>query len=102
MPRRSLIEYLDQCYRHRHGIAYGKRCGFRISRWSYRDVAAVAAQFARELEAGKIEPGDRVLLWGRNSPEWVRIFLGCIIRGLIVVPIDEGAAADFVDRVALQ
>ena len=83
-------------------IAFAQRSGYRIVRWSYRDVAGVAAQFARELEARGIEPGDRVLLWGRNSPEWVAAFFGCILRGAVAVPMDQGATSDFAGRVAQQ
>jgi long-chain acyl-CoA synthetase len=83
-------------------MAYAYRSGYRTVRWSYRDVAGVAAQFARELEARGIEPGDRVLLWGRNSAEWVAAFFGCILRGAVAVPMDHGAAFDFAARVAEQ
>src|ERR1039458_3989613 len=81
MPRQSLIEYIAESARHGSGMAYAHRSGYRTARWSYRDVAGVAAQVARELEARGIQPGDRVLLWGRNSAEWVAAFFGCILRG---------------------
>src|ERR1700737_1945433 len=102
MPRRSLIEYLADYGRHGRGMAYGERSGYRMARWTYRDVADVATQFARELEARRIGPGDRVLLCGRNSAEWVAAFLGCILRGVVAVPMDQGATADFAGRVAQQ
>ena len=102
MSRRSLIEYLAGYGRHGRSIAFSERCGYRMARWSYRDVAGVAAQFARELEARRIGPGDRVLLWGRNSAEWVAAFFGCILRGAVAVPMDQGATADFAGRVAQQ
>jgi long-chain acyl-CoA synthetase len=102
MPRHSLIEYLAGYNRHGPSMAYGERCGYRMERWSYRDVAGVAAQFARELEARGIGPGDRVLLWGPNSAEWVAAFFGCILRGAVAVPIDQGATSDFAARVAQQ
>jgi len=73
-----------------------------MARWSYSDVAGAAAQFARELEARRIGPGDRVLLWGRNSGEWVAAFFGCILRGAVAVPMDQGATADFAGRVAAE
>jgi long-chain acyl-CoA synthetase len=102
MPRRSLIEYLAGYGRHGRSIAYSEPCGYRMARWSYCDVAGVAAQFARELEARRIGPGDRVLVWGRNSAEWVAAFLGCILSGTVAVPMDQGATADFAARVAQQ
>src|SRR6266851_1370768 len=102
MPRRSLIEYLAGYGRLGRSIAFGERSGYRVARWSYHDVASVAARFARELEARRIGPGDRVLLWGRNSAEWVAAFFGCILRGAVAVPMDQGATADFAGRVAQQ
>jgi long-chain acyl-CoA synthetase len=102
MPRQSLIEYLVEGKRHGRDIAYAQRSGYRLVRWSYSDVADVAAQCAREFEARGIGPGDRVLLWGPNSAEWVAAFFGCILRGAVAVPMDQGSTADFVGRVAQQ
>src|SRR5207245_5957723 len=44
--------------------------------------------------------GDHVILWGENCAEWVVAFFGCALRGAIVVPMDDAAAADFVLRVS--
>jgi long-chain acyl-CoA synthetase len=102
MPRQSLIEYLGEYGRHGRDIAFAQRSGYRIVRWSYSDMEGVAAQFARELETRGIGPGDRVVVWGANSAEWVAAFFGCILRGAVAVPMDQGAKADFVGRVGQQ
>jgi len=102
MPRSSILEYLENFSRHGSGTAYVYRRGYRSYRWSYCQVAEVAAQFARELEARNIGPGDHVLLWGENCAEWIAVFWGCILRGAIVVPMDRTAAPDFARRVAYQ
>lgn len=102
MPRRSLVETLDLFLRHGSGIAYVHRRGYRTVRWSYRGIVEAACQFARTLEARQIGKGDRVLLWGENCAEWVVAFLGCVLRGAVVVPMDRVASADFVLRVARQ
>ncbi len=102
MPRQSLADYLGQLSSHGNSCAFAQRSGYRTVRWSYREVLGVAAQCARELEARGIEPGDRVLLWGRNSAEWVAAIFGCILRGAIAVPMDQGATPDFAGRVAQQ
>jgi long-chain acyl-CoA synthetase len=102
MPRQSLIDFLQEYARHGRSTAFAQRSGYRTLRWSYRDVADLAAQCARELERLGVAPGDRVLLWGRNSAEWVAAFFGCILRGAVAVPMDQGAAADFAARVAGQ
>jgi len=76
--------------------------GYRRERWSYRHVAGVAYQFARELEARNIAKGDAVLLWSPNCAEWVAAFLGCALCGVIAVPIDDAASPDFARRISTQ
>src|SRR3712207_8340047 len=53
---------------------------------------------SRELEARGVAKGDRVLVWGANSPEWVAAFFGCLARGAVAVPLDVESAGDFVGR----
>jgi long-chain acyl-CoA synthetase len=102
MQRRSLIEYLQNFYRHGADTAYAQRRGYRMARWSYREVAEAASQFACALEAKNIGRGDCVVLWGENSAEWVVAFWGCLLRGAVVVPMDHIASTDFVRRVSRQ
>jgi long-chain acyl-CoA synthetase len=99
MPQ-TLAEY-PQLHRARKSeIAYVYRRGFRTLRWTYRELAELACRFARELEARNIGLGDRVMLWGENSAEWIGAFFGCMLRGAVAVPMDRIAAADFAQRVA--
>ena len=102
MERRSLVEYLDHFLQRGEETAYAQRRGYRTVRWSYRQVADTAFQFARELDARAIAKGDRVLLWAPNSAEWVAAFLGCTLRGVVVVPMDDVATPDFALRVHQQ
>jgi long-chain acyl-CoA synthetase len=102
MERRSVVEYLENFLRRGRECAYVQRRGYRTERWSYRQVAETAFRFARELEERGIGKGERILLWGPNSAEWVAVFFGCALRGVIVVPIDEAGAADFARRVYQQ
>jgi len=100
MPRQSLIEYFHEYRKHGRSAAFVQRSGYRILRSSYVEVAGLAAQCAREFERLGIAPGDRIQLWGRNSTEWVAAFFGCLLRGAVAVPMDQGATADFARRVA--
>src|SRR5437660_81967 len=102
MERRSLLEYLDNFLRLGRESAYIQRRGYRSVRWTYRQIAETAFQFARELAKRGISKGDRVLIWGPNSAEWVATFFGCVLRGAIVVPMDDAAALDFALRVYHQ
>ncbi len=100
--RSSLNSFLDDCLRRGDETAFAYRRGLRISRWSYRRVAETAYKFARELEARGIERGARVLFHAENSPAWVACFFGCLLRGVVAVPLDVESAPDFVERVRVQ
>lgn len=100
MARQSLIEFLDEYGRRGKEIAVAHRRGYRMERWSYGRVADTARGFAGELAARGIAPGDRVLLWGENCAEWVAAFFGCVLRGVVVAPIDRVATVEFAGRVA--
>jgi long-chain acyl-CoA synthetase len=87
------------------------RRGAECAYVQHRDTARFAGatvrwpggiQFARELQKRSIGKGDRVLLWGPNSAEWVAGFFCCALRGVIVVPIDDAGASDFAQRVYQQ
>ncbi len=102
MPRQSLLEYFRPDARPPGEVAVVWRRGYRMVRWSYADLFRAAARFAHELEARSIAKGDRVLVWGENSGEWVAAFLGCVFRGAIAVPMDAIADKNFAARVVQQ
>lgn len=100
--RRTVLSYLDDYERRGGSIAFVQRRGLRTVRWSYAQLARDARRFARELEALGINKGERVLLCGENSAEWVVAFFGCLLRGAVVVPLDKESAAEFVVSVQRQ
>jgi len=102
MAHRSLIEYLDHFAQYGRECAYVTRRDYRNIRWSYAEVLNFARRFACELGHRGISKGERVLLWGENSAEWVAVFWGCVLRGVVVVPLDEVGSVDFAARVAQQ
>jgi long-chain acyl-CoA synthetase len=102
MPKDSLLEYFQPDSRPPDEIAIAWRHGYRMMRWSYGDLLRTSAQFARELEARGIAKGDRVLLWGENSGQWIAAFIGCLLRGAVAVPMDAIAEKSFASRVAQQ
>jgi len=100
--RETLLSFLDDCLARRKETAVVRRRGLRLTKWSSAEIARRAFQFARELEARGISRGDRVLFWGENSAEWIAAFFGCLLRGVVVVPLDLKSAPDFVGRVQQQ
>ena len=42
------------------------------------------------------------MLWGNNSVEWVAAFFGCILRGIVAVPLDAAGSLEFARRVVAE
>ena len=74
--------------------------GFRSRGYSYAEVARAARGLAARLHALGLRKGDKVVFWSENRPEWIVAFWGCLLRGIVVVPIDYRASPDFLARVA--
>ena len=83
-------------------IAVVRYTGNRSVRTSYAALASLTDRIAAELERRGIAPGERVLLWGKNSAEWIAAFFACIVRGLLVVPLDAAGTVDFAARVLAE
>src|ERR1039458_7475462 len=94
--------FLENSQSHRDERAYGQRRGYRMEWFTYGQVLEMALRFCPELEERRIGKGERVMLWGENCAEWVAVFFGCALRGVVVVPMDDGASAEFVLRVSRQ
>ena len=74
--------------------------GYKRRVHTYGEVGSAARGFAAKLRAAGITPGDKVIFWGENRPEWIACYWGCLISGIVVVPIDYRSSADFVHKVA--
>src|ERR1035438_8973224 len=94
--------FLEHFRSHCDERAYRQKRGYRTDSFTYGEVADLALRFARELEVRGIAKGDRVMVWSENCAEWVAVFFGCALRGVIVVPMDDGAGVDFALRVFQQ
>jgi len=73
--------------------------GYRRRRHTYPDVARAARGMAAKIGEAGGRKGDTVVFWGENRPEWIACFWGCLIAGVIVVPIDYRSSPEFVARV---
>lgn len=94
--------FLDNFQKHRQERAYRQHRGYRTESFTYCEIQEMAFGFACELEKREISHGDRIMLWGENCAEWVGAFFGCALRGVVVVPMDDGSSADFAMRVFQQ
>jgi long-chain acyl-CoA synthetase len=73
--------------------------GFRSRSYSYKEVADRARGFAARLRAAGIAKDDKVILYGENRPEWIIAWWGCLLEGVIAVPIDYRSSSEFVERI---
>jgi long-chain acyl-CoA synthetase len=73
--------------------------GFRSHHYRYNEVANKARAFAGRLRAAGVAKDDKVILYGENRPEWIIALWGCLLEGVIAVPIDYRSSPEFVQRI---
>jgi long-chain acyl-CoA synthetase len=91
---------VDDFVRHEKQLAVISRRGVREYKATYGELATLSRRFAAELVNHGVRKGDRVLIWGENSVEWIAAFFGCVLRGVLPVPVDVAGRKEFAARVA--
>ena len=99
MPRANLLSLFDDFARFSRDIAFVQQRGYRRETWTYKKLSAMALRRSLELQQAGVSTSDRVLLWGPNSAEWVASFWGCLLRGAVVVTLDDSSTPEFASRV---
>jgi len=74
--------------------------GFRSRSWTYAETALRARHLAARLDEFGLRKGDAAVFWSENRPEWIAAFWACLLRGIVVVPIDYRSSQDFLLRVS--
>ena len=97
--RETLLSLIEDISRHSKQTAYIHRAQYRRFVWKYKEILEYAKRFAVLLDRQEVRKGDKVILWGENCPEWIITFLGCIFKGVVVVPVDEASTEDFACKV---
>ena len=98
--RDHLAALLDDFRSYGREVAVVRYKGNRRRVTTYGELARLAGRFAALLAERGIGPGDRVLIWAENSAEWIAAFHGCMLRGVLAVPLDSNGTADFAARVS--
>src|ERR1700722_9987307 len=91
MPRETLLDFF-------HDFA-GLEDGFHARHFRYREIAERARGFAARLRERGIGRDEKVILYGENRPEWIIALWGCLLAGVVAVPIDYRSAPEFVARI---
>ena len=101
MTRRTLLDFFTDvaaAAEHADFLAYDD--GYRSWTWTYGDVARHARAFAQRLRESGIAQGDAMAIWSENRPEWIAALWGALMEGVVVVPIDYRASAEFLRKVS--
>ena len=99
MPRRTLIDFFaDLSSTPGEFVVYDD--GYRSWSYSYGQVTDAAQMFAGRLRNERIGKGEAVTIWAENRAEWIIALWGCLLEGVVLVPIDYRASADFLNRVS--
>ncbi|HEX4347073.1 MAG TPA: AMP-binding protein [Vicinamibacterales bacterium] len=99
MRRDTLLDFFDDVA-NAQGTFLLYDDGFRSRTFSYADVGRASRGFAARLASAGLDKGDKVVFFSENRPEWIVAFWGCLLRGVIVVPIDYRSSPEFLTRVA--
>ena len=98
MPRDTLLDFFQNfAGLPDEFLAYDD--GFRSRHYRYDEVASKARAFAARLREAGLAKDDRVIFYGENRPEWIIALWGCLLEGVIAVPIDYRSSPEFVERV---
>ena len=57
-------------------------------------------RFAGYLQERQIEKGDRLLIWSTSRIHWMIAYLGALLVGAVLVPLDVNSKEDFLARIA--
>lgn len=74
--------------------------GEGIASVTFRELQERAQRFAGSLQQQGYMKDDRVLIWSANRITWMVAYLGALLLGLVVVPLDINSREDFLARIA--
>ena len=91
----DLNAMLDElAVRHDHAAALCLLTDDGLTRMSFRQLRGRALATAVRLSQAGVKPGDRVVLSGKNHPDWPVAWFGIVRAGAVAVPLDPALDAD--------
>jgi long-chain acyl-CoA synthetase len=91
IPHDNFAQLLDQVakdHASKDAILYRSGKQREFTRWTYSKFGDECRGIARGLLAAGLVKGDRVVLWSENRPEWMAVWMGTVIAGICIVPVD--------------
>jgi len=84
----QLLDYNSKEFADKDMILYRSGKQREFTRWNFARFADECRRIARGLFAAGINKGDTVVLWAENRPEWMSVWMGTVIAGIYIVPVD--------------
>lgn len=76
------------------------RMGYRTVTLTYAQVDELSRKVAVFLQQQGLKKGDCLLVLAPNSPYWVGLFWGCMLAGVVIVPVTMQSTLEMVQRFA--
>lgn len=76
--------------------------GWRGWSYSYGELARIAENIAERLLSQGVQKGDRVIICSENRPGYVAALWGCMLAGIIIVPIELQSSPALIGRIVGQ
>jgi len=84
----QLVDTVSRDHAQKDAILYRRGKQREFTRWSYGRYGDECRRVARGLLAAGLVKGDRVVLWSENRPQWMSVWMGAVIAGIVIVPVD--------------
>ncbi|QQR49454.1 AMP-binding protein [bacterium] len=96
----SILKHNAQNFPHDPSLTM--RMGYRTVSLTFSQVYELSRKVAVFLEQQGVNPGDRVVIVAPNSPYWVCVMWGCLLRGAVMVPLTIQSLGKVVQKIVEQ
>lgn len=84
----QLLDSVSKQYPDKDFILYRSGKQREFTRLSFSKFNEECQRIAKGLLSAGFAKGDRVVIWAENRPEWMVVWMGAIIAGICIVPVD--------------
>src|SRR5579872_3089854 len=73
--------------------------GAGMTTLTFRALQERVQGFAGYLQQQQLTKGDSLLIWSASRIDWMAAYLGALLVGVVVVPLDVSSKEDFLTRI---
>lgn len=66
---------------------------------TYDELLQRAQHFAGALQKKGLQKGDPIIIWSASRIDWIVAFLGAMLLGVVIVPLDNQSKEDFLAKI---